>query len=171
MFNDVDGLYTYTFEAERKVSLVFTFTNYPHTLQLSHLIVVHSIVLLYFAVFGKCSSNRRIAQHVVKFLRNSNSHRLLNYRKCWSIWLRMPPCEYCRMSSTIAASFTEGWEHINWWVFNIFRQMKSPAITATLEGKNKTLYLQVRLCKTSKYVWNGSERSLTLAFCVCLSRL
>lgn len=26
---------------------------------------------------------------------------------------------------------------------HFFRQMKSPAITATVEGKNKTLYLQV----------------------------
>ncbi len=28
--------------------------------------------------------------------------------------------------------------------------MKSPAITATLEGKNKTLYLQVRLYQYAK---------------------
>jgi len=35
-------------------------------------------------------------------------------------------------------------------LFFFFRQMKFPAITTTLEEKNKTLYLQVRQYKYAK---------------------
>ncbi|XP_048874295.1 NEDD8-activating enzyme E1 catalytic subunit isoform X3 [Brienomyrus brachyistius] len=73
VFNDVDGLYTYTFEAERKEN---------------------------------CPACSQIAQD-----------------------LRFPP----------SAKLQEVLEYLT---ENTSLQMKSPAITATLEGKNKTLYLQ-----------------------------
>ncbi|XP_023664472.1 NEDD8-activating enzyme E1 catalytic subunit isoform X1 [Paramormyrops kingsleyae] len=73
VFNDVDGLYTYTFEAERKEN---------------------------------CPACSQIAQD-----------------------LRFPP----------SAKLQEVLEYLT---ENASLQMKSPAITATLEGKNKTLYLQ-----------------------------
>ncbi|XP_018410936.1 PREDICTED: NEDD8-activating enzyme E1 catalytic subunit isoform X1 [Nanorana parkeri] len=89
VFNDVDGLYTYTFEAERK-------DNCPACSQLPQNIEFPSSAKL---------------QEVLDYLTNDTS-----------------------------------------------LQMKSPAITATLEGKNKTLYLQTvssieertrsNLCKT-----------------------
>lgn len=42
VFNDVDGLYTYTFEAERKVSFLFSFIKLSLTLQLSQLLFLHA---------------------------------------------------------------------------------------------------------------------------------
>ncbi|CDQ99055.1 unnamed protein product [Oncorhynchus mykiss] len=73
VFNDVDGLYTYTFEAERKEN---------------------------------CSSCSQVPQDL-HFSPSAKLQEVLDY-------------------------LTE----------NASLQMKSPAITATLEGKNKTLYLQ-----------------------------
>uniref|UniRef100_A0A8C5D746 NEDD8-activating enzyme E1 catalytic subunit n=1 Tax=Gouania willdenowi TaxID=441366 RepID=A0A8C5D746_GOUWI len=74
VFNDVDGLYTYTFEAERKEN---------------------------------CSACSQVPQN-----------------------LQFPP----------SAKLQEVLEYL---MENASLQMKSPAITTTLEGKNKTLYLQV----------------------------
>uniref|UniRef100_A0A8C7GHZ0 NEDD8-activating enzyme E1 catalytic subunit n=1 Tax=Oncorhynchus kisutch TaxID=8019 RepID=A0A8C7GHZ0_ONCKI len=76
VFNDVDGLYTYTFEAERKEN---------------------------------CSSCSQVPQDL-HFSPSAKLQEVLDY-------------------------LTE----------NASLQMKSPAITATLEGKNKTLYLQLGL--------------------------
>uniref|UniRef100_A0A8C7ZL05 NEDD8-activating enzyme E1 catalytic subunit n=1 Tax=Oryzias sinensis TaxID=183150 RepID=A0A8C7ZL05_9TELE len=73
VFNDVDGLYTYTFEAERKEN---------------------------------CSACRQVPQDL-HFQQSSKLQEVLDF-------------------------LTE----------NASLQMKSPAITATVEGKNKTLYLQ-----------------------------
>ncbi|KAJ0064416.1 hypothetical protein NL108_006433, partial [Boleophthalmus pectinirostris] len=91
VFNDVDGLYTYTFEAERK---------------------------------DNCSACSQVPQD-----------------------LQFPP----------SAKLQEVLEYLT---ENSSLQMKSPAITTTLEGKNKTLYLQSvksieertrpNLCKTLK---------------------
>ncbi|MBN3296614.1 UBA3 enzyme, partial [Amia calva] len=73
VFNDVDGLYTHTFEAERKEN---------------------------------CSACSQVPQE-----------------------LQFPPSAKLQ-------------EVLNYLTENASLQMKSPAITATLEGKNKTLYLQ-----------------------------
>uniref|UniRef100_A0A8C2BNT6 NEDD8-activating enzyme E1 catalytic subunit n=1 Tax=Cyprinus carpio TaxID=7962 RepID=A0A8C2BNT6_CYPCA len=79
VFNDVDGLYTYTFEAERKEN---------------------------------CSACSQVPQDL-QFPPSAKLQEILDY-------------------------LTE----------NASLQMKSPAITTTLDGKNKTLYLQVRTFPT-----------------------
>uniref|UniRef100_A0A8C7SXN0 NEDD8-activating enzyme E1 catalytic subunit n=1 Tax=Oncorhynchus mykiss TaxID=8022 RepID=A0A8C7SXN0_ONCMY len=105
VFNDVDGLYTYTFEAERKYFVSSSCSQVPQDLQ--------------FPPSAKL-------QEVLEYL-------------------------------------TE----------NASLQMKSPAITATLEGKNKTLYLQTvasieertrpNLCKTLKELGLSDGQELAVA--------
>uniref|UniRef100_A0A3B3QI84 NEDD8-activating enzyme E1 catalytic subunit n=1 Tax=Paramormyrops kingsleyae TaxID=1676925 RepID=A0A3B3QI84_9TELE len=104
MFNDVDGLYTYTFEADRKEN---------------------------------CPACSQVPQEL-QFAPSAKLQDVLNY---------------LTKSATL--------------------QMKSPAITATLEGKNKTLYLQTissieertrpNLCKTLKELGltDGQELAVT----------
>uniref|UniRef100_A0AAR2KY71 NEDD8-activating enzyme E1 catalytic subunit n=1 Tax=Pygocentrus nattereri TaxID=42514 RepID=A0AAR2KY71_PYGNA len=104
VFNDVDGLYTYTFEAERKEN---------------------------------CSACSQVPQK-----------------------LQFPP----------SAKLQEVLEYLT---ENSSLQMKSPAITATLEGKNKTLYLQTvasieertrpNLCKTLKELGLADGQELAVA--------
>uniref|UniRef100_A0A4W4EL43 NEDD8-activating enzyme E1 catalytic subunit n=1 Tax=Electrophorus electricus TaxID=8005 RepID=A0A4W4EL43_ELEEL len=104
VFNDVDGLYTYTFEAERKEN---------------------------------CSACSQVPQK-----------------------LQFPP----------SAKLQEVLEYLT---ENASLQMKSPAITATLEGKNKTLYLQTvasieektrpNLCKTLKELGLADGQELAVA--------
>uniref|UniRef100_A0A8C7SW01 NEDD8-activating enzyme E1 catalytic subunit n=1 Tax=Oncorhynchus mykiss TaxID=8022 RepID=A0A8C7SW01_ONCMY len=104
VFNDVDGLYTYTFEAERKEN---------------------------------CSACSQVPQD-----------------------LQFPP----------SAKLQEVLEYLT---ENASLQMKSPAITATLEGKNKTLYLQTvasieertrpNLCKTLKELGLSDGQELAVA--------
>ncbi|KAI2649840.1 NEDD8-activating enzyme E1 catalytic subunit [Labeo rohita] len=104
VFNDVDGLYTYTFEAERK---------------------------------DNCSACSQVPQK-----------------------LQFPP----------SAKLQEVLEYLT---ENASLQMKSPAITATLEGKNKTLYLQTiasieertrpNLCKTLKELGLADGQELAVA--------
>ncbi|XP_041955415.1 NEDD8-activating enzyme E1 catalytic subunit-like isoform X2 [Alosa sapidissima] len=104
VFNDVDGLYTYTFEAERKEN---------------------------------CSACSQVPQK-----------------------LHFPP----------SARLQEVLEYLT---ENASLQMKSPAITATLEGKNKTLYLQTvasieertrpNLCKTLKELGLADGQELAVA--------
>lgn len=49
------------------------------------------------------------------------------------------------------------------YIMHFFRQMKSPAITATVEGKNKTLYLQVsNLCVFIQSHCNVSLRGVLM---------
>uniref|UniRef100_A0A672YUR2 NEDD8-activating enzyme E1 catalytic subunit n=1 Tax=Sphaeramia orbicularis TaxID=375764 RepID=A0A672YUR2_9TELE len=104
VFNDVDGLYTYTFEAERKEN---------------------------------CSACSQVPQD-----------------------LQFPP----------SAKLQEVLEYLT---ENASLQMKSPAITTTLEGKNKTLYLQSvksieertrpNLCKTLKELGLSDGQELAVA--------
>ncbi|KAK0130569.1 NEDD8-activating enzyme E1 catalytic subunit [Merluccius polli] len=104
VFNDVDGLYTYTFEAERKEN---------------------------------CSACSQVPQD-----------------------LQFPP----------SAKLQEVLEYLT---ENSSLQMKSPAITTTLEGKNKTLYLQSvksieertrpNLCKTLKELGLSDGQELAVA--------
>uniref|UniRef100_A0A674CRF1 NEDD8-activating enzyme E1 catalytic subunit n=1 Tax=Salmo trutta TaxID=8032 RepID=A0A674CRF1_SALTR len=104
VFNDVDGLYTYTFEAERKEN---------------------------------CPACSQVPQD-----------------------LQFPP----------SAKLQEVLEYLT---ENASLQMKSPAITATLEGKNKTLYLQTvasieertrpNLCKTLKELGLSDGQELAVA--------
>ncbi|XP_030624023.1 NEDD8-activating enzyme E1 catalytic subunit isoform X1 [Chanos chanos] len=104
VFNDVDGLYTYTFEAERKEN---------------------------------CSACSQVPQK-----------------------LQFPP----------SAKLQDVLEYLT---ENASLQMKSPAITATLEGKNKTLYLQTvasieertrpNLCKTLKELGLADGQELAVA--------
>ncbi|XP_061546420.1 NEDD8-activating enzyme E1 catalytic subunit isoform X3 [Phycodurus eques] len=98
VFNDVDGLYTYSFEAERKAN---------------------------------CSACSQVPQD-----------------------LQFPP----------SAKLQEVLEYLT---ENASLQMKSPAITTTLEGKNKTLYLQERtrpnLCKTLKELGLSDGQELAVA--------
>uniref|UniRef100_A0AAQ5ZAF0 NEDD8-activating enzyme E1 catalytic subunit n=1 Tax=Amphiprion ocellaris TaxID=80972 RepID=A0AAQ5ZAF0_AMPOC len=104
VFNDVDGLYTYTFEAERKEN---------------------------------CSACSQVPQD-----------------------LQFPP----------SAKLQEILEYLT---ENASLQMKSPAITTTLEGKNKTLYLQSvksieertrpNLCKTLKELGLSDGQELAVA--------
>ncbi|KAK3547445.1 hypothetical protein QTP86_020865 [Hemibagrus guttatus] len=104
VFNDVDGLYTYTFEAERKEN---------------------------------CTACSQVPQK-----------------------LQFPP----------SAKLQEVLEYLT---ENASLQMKSPAITATLEGKNKTLYLQSvasieertrpNLCKTLKELGLTDGQELAVA--------
>uniref|UniRef100_A0A671QRB4 NEDD8-activating enzyme E1 catalytic subunit n=1 Tax=Sinocyclocheilus anshuiensis TaxID=1608454 RepID=A0A671QRB4_9TELE len=104
VFNDVDGLYTYTFEAERK---------------------------------DNCTACSQVPQK-----------------------LQFPP----------SAKLQEVLEYLT---ENASLQMKSPAITATLEGKNKTLYLQSiasieertrpNLCKTLKELGLADGQELAVA--------
>uniref|UniRef100_A0A667ZH43 NEDD8-activating enzyme E1 catalytic subunit n=1 Tax=Myripristis murdjan TaxID=586833 RepID=A0A667ZH43_9TELE len=104
VFNDVDGLYTYTFEAERK---------------------------------DNCSACSQVPQD-----------------------LQFPP----------SAKLQEVLEYLT---ENSSLQMKSPAITTTLEGKNKTLYLQSvksieertrpNLCKTLKELGLSDGQELAVA--------
>ncbi|XP_058620055.1 NEDD8-activating enzyme E1 catalytic subunit-like isoform X1 [Onychostoma macrolepis] len=104
VFNDVDGLYTYTFEAERKEN---------------------------------CTACSQVPQK-----------------------LQFPP----------SAKLQEVLEYLT---ENASLQMKSPAITATLEGKNKTLYLQTiasieertrpNLCKTLKELGLADGQELAVA--------
>ncbi|XP_075955561.1 NEDD8-activating enzyme E1 catalytic subunit-like isoform X2 [Anarhichas minor] len=104
LFNDVDGLYTYTFEAERKEN---------------------------------CSACSQVPQDL-QFPSSARLQEVLEY-------------------------LTE----------NASLQMKSPAITTTLEGKNKTLYLQSvksieertrpNLCKTLKELGLSDGQELAVA--------
>uniref|UniRef100_A0A8C6UZI3 NEDD8-activating enzyme E1 catalytic subunit n=1 Tax=Neogobius melanostomus TaxID=47308 RepID=A0A8C6UZI3_9GOBI len=104
VFNDVDGLYTYTFEAERK---------------------------------DNCSACSQVPQDL-QFPSSAKLQEVLEY-------------------------LTE----------NSSLQMKSPAITTTLEGKNKTLYLQSvksieertrpNLCKTLKELGLSDGQELAVA--------
>uniref|UniRef100_A0A6Q2Y974 NEDD8-activating enzyme E1 catalytic subunit n=2 Tax=Esox lucius TaxID=8010 RepID=A0A6Q2Y974_ESOLU len=104
VFNDVDGLYTYTFEAERKEN---------------------------------CSACSQVPQD-----------------------LQFPPSAKLQ-------------EVLKYLTENASLQMKSPAITATLEGKNKTLYLQTiasieertrpNLCKTLKELGLSDGQELAVA--------
>eukprot|EP00064_Thunnus_orientalis_P025642 superscaffoldBa00013531_g26039 len=104
VFNDVDGLYTYSFEAERK---------------------------------DNCSACSQVPQD-----------------------LQFPP----------SAKLQEVLEYLT---ENASLQMKSPAITTTLEGKNKTLYLQSvksieertrpNLCKTLKELGLSDGQELAVA--------
>ncbi|XP_035595557.1 NEDD8-activating enzyme E1 catalytic subunit-like isoform X1 [Oncorhynchus keta] len=104
VFNIVDGLYTYTFEAERKEN---------------------------------CSACSQVPQD-----------------------LQFPP----------SAKLQEVLEYLT---ENASLQMKSPAITATLDGKNKTLYLQTiasieertrpNLCKTLKELGLSDGQELAVA--------
>uniref|UniRef100_A0A3B4AR13 NEDD8-activating enzyme E1 catalytic subunit n=1 Tax=Periophthalmus magnuspinnatus TaxID=409849 RepID=A0A3B4AR13_9GOBI len=104
VFNDVDGLYTYTFEAERK---------------------------------DNCSACSQVPQDL-QFRPSAKLQEVLEY-------------------------LTE----------NSSLQMKSPAITTTLEGKNKTLYLQTvksieertrpNLCKTLKELGLSDGQELAVA--------
>uniref|UniRef100_A0A8D0AVP3 NEDD8-activating enzyme E1 catalytic subunit n=1 Tax=Sander lucioperca TaxID=283035 RepID=A0A8D0AVP3_SANLU len=104
VFNDVDGLYTYTFEAERKEN---------------------------------CSACSQVPQDL-QFSPSAKLQEVLEY-------------------------LTE----------NASLQMKSPAITTTLEGKNKTLYLQSvksieertrpNLCKTLKELGLSDGQELAVA--------
>ncbi|CAB1329836.1 unnamed protein product [Coregonus sp. 'balchen'] len=104
VFNSVDGLYTYTFEAERKEN---------------------------------CSACSQVPQD-----------------------LQFPP----------SAKLQEVLEYLT---ENASLQMKSPAITATLDGKNKTLYLQTvgsieertrpNLCKTLKELGLSDGQELAVA--------
>uniref|UniRef100_A0A2K5CDQ6 NEDD8-activating enzyme E1 catalytic subunit n=1 Tax=Aotus nancymaae TaxID=37293 RepID=A0A2K5CDQ6_AOTNA len=94
IFNDVDGLYTHTFEAERKEN---------------------------------CPACSQLPQNI-QFSPSAKLQEALDYL-------------------TNSASL----------------QMKSPAITATLEGKNRTLYLQPNLSKTLKELGLVDGQELAVA--------
>lgn len=83
VFNDVDGLYTYTFEAERKVCpwissgplISASVMNFKHT----------------FNVHLWC---RKTVRPAAKFLWTCTFPLLPNSRRCWTTWLRVPPCRF-----------------------------------------------------------------------------
>lgn len=56
-------------------------------------------------------------------------------------------------------------------LFVCFSQMKSPAITTTLDGKNKTLYLQVKMFPNTFFVlfWISIKLNVCLIYCYWVS--
>ncbi|XP_072571084.1 NEDD8-activating enzyme E1 catalytic subunit isoform X3 [Paramormyrops kingsleyae] len=133
MFNDVDGLYTYTFEADRKWTP--DWQGEGSSCQWSSR--VNAVSSAFDGHQENCPACSQVPQEL-QFAPSAKLQDVLNY---------------LTKSATL--------------------QMKSPAITATLEGKNKTLYLQTissieertrpNLCKTLKELGltDGQELAVT----------
>lgn len=101
VFNDVDGLYTYTFEAERKVMMIFSiffficYTSYKCSFKVSlQRFSFLKVKDVKWSQLLPVMIDRTTVQHVVRFLKNYSSHHLQNCKRCWSIWLRMLLCKY-----------------------------------------------------------------------------
>lgn len=133
VFNDVDGLYTYTFEAERKVCFALSRHGTRFVSSVMYIITETWCILNWQE---NCSACSQVPQDL-QFPPSAKLQEVLEYlTENASLWV-------LRTDETLEVTHKNNNDHVKVEYPFPPRQMKSPAITTTLEGKNKTLYLQV----------------------------
>lgn len=86
VFNDVDGLYTYTFEAERKVCSWISSAR-SCLLHVIKLAFCETLVYVHFWC-------RKTVQPAAKYLWTCTFLHLPHSRRWWTTWLRVLPCTF-----------------------------------------------------------------------------